>query len=343
MKVDQLILILMLATGLLCSCQKEIDLAIMSVDTPTTEQASVPLEIVWSNSDELSLGKLSYEFASNVRYGNHKRNKFDIATPNSETPTPLVIYIHGGGFTMGDKKAAYIHSDTIRKFLANNIAFATINYRYLDQSEDGVLSCLQDCKNFLQFARYYADELNVDPERIATYGPSAGGGAGLWLATSDDLADMGSEDLLQRQSTRLSAAVALGTQSTYDMVRWEEIFAPYNFMLADTMFDQQTLFDFYSINDLEQLYQPKTTDYRASVDMLRLMDAQDAPIYVQNFGKALPPKETVDLYHHPYHAHALKERATAVGLPHLITSYKTGITDERDQGPVQFLLEQFGK
>ena len=36
-------------------------------------------------------------------YGDHKRNKFDMWLAKSENPTPLVIYIHGGGFVGGDK------------------------------------------------------------------------------------------------------------------------------------------------------------------------------------------------------------------------------------------------
>ena len=60
---------------------------------------SMPLEVDWSTPAPFSIEKVDYEFAGNVRYGKHKRNKFDIVLPESDTPTPLVIYIHGGGFT----------------------------------------------------------------------------------------------------------------------------------------------------------------------------------------------------------------------------------------------------
>ncbi|MEM9885891.1 MAG: alpha/beta hydrolase [Bacteroidota bacterium] len=327
----------------LSSCKKGAILSEALVDQVQIEEASIALEVDWQEEAPIELGKLSYEFAGNVKYGKHRRNKFDIVRPESATPTPLVIYMHGGGFTMGDKNSAYIHSDSIRRFLANGIAFATINYRYLSQTEDGVLSCLEDCKNFLQYVRYYADDFNIDPTKVAAYGPSAGGGAGLWLATHDDLAKPESNDPIARQSTRISAAVALGVQSTYDLARWEEVFAEFDFSLADPMFDQQILFNFYRIDSLSQLDNPEIVAYRAQVDMIDLMDANDASIYVHNRGKATPPKETIDLYHHPYHAHALKERAETVGLSHLIVSQKTGLTDSRDQGPVKFLLQEFRK
>ena len=43
----------------------------------------------------------------NEKYGIHPRNNFDIWLADSDKPTPLVIYIHGGGFVGGDKSKYY--------------------------------------------------------------------------------------------------------------------------------------------------------------------------------------------------------------------------------------------
>ncbi|MEN0048729.1 MAG: alpha/beta hydrolase [Bacteroidota bacterium] len=302
---------------------------------------SMPLEVDWSTPAPFSMEKVDYEFAGNVRYGKHRRNKFDIVLPESASPTPLVIYIHGGGFTRGDKKAAYIHTDSIRQFLENGVAFATINYRYLEHTDEGVRASMEDCRDFLQFIRYYATDFNIDKERIALYGPSAGGGAGLWIGMHDDFADPTSNDLIKHESTKVSAVVSLGTQATYDLTRWEEIFGEYDFTLDSPMFDQQILYNFYVIDSLPQLYDDKVVTYRETIDMLSLMDANDAPLYVENVGKALPPEDILDLYHHPYHAHALKQKAEAVGLDHIIVAEKSGLIDTDDEGPVQFILKRF--
>lgn len=329
--------ILSLSILILTSCQQKQSLTPAEVDI-------MPLELEWSDENPLSGEKLQFRYAKNIKYGHHSRNRFDVLVPNSETATPLVIYIHGGGFTIGDKNAAYIHADTIQKFLANGVAFATINYRYLEHGEKGVLSSLEDCKKFLQFIRNYARYFNVDPNKVASYGPSAGGGASLWLGTSDDMADPENTNPILRQSTRLSGVVALGTQATYDLVRWEEVFGEFNFSISDTsIFDKQTLFNFYNINSIDEVYKEEMRPYRQRIDMLEMMDASDAPIYVENRGKAIAPNDILDLYHHPYHAHALKEKATLVGLPHIVISEKTGLLDENDQGPVQFLLDQFNQ
>jgi acetyl esterase len=41
---------------------------------------------------------------SNVAYGSHKRNVFDIWLTDSKKRTPLALFIHGGGYRSGDKK-----------------------------------------------------------------------------------------------------------------------------------------------------------------------------------------------------------------------------------------------
>jgi len=346
MKIYQAFLILVTVLSSF-GCEKE-------VTTPEKEQnpeveienskdepkASIPLNYEWSRSP-FSLNKTKYTFTGDVKYGTHERNVFDLILPKTNKKMPLVIYLHGGGFTRGNKEDAYIHLDLIRAFLNEGIAFATINYRYLEHTEDGVRESLEDAQQFLQFIRYYASEFNIDKEKIACHGASAGAGAALWLATHDDLKDLGSDDLIQHESTRIKAAVALGTQSTYNIVRWEEVFEEYNFKLKKTKFDKQPLFNFYKINRLPQLYTPKLERYRAEVDMLGLMDAMDAPIYVKNKGQKVPPQQTLDLYHHPNHASILEARAKAVGLKHFVIDNRVDL--QNDEGSVKFILEEFRK
>src|SRR5262245_51313939 len=40
---------------------------------------------------------------ADAKYGPHERNVLDLWKAKSETPTPLVVFIHGGGFRAGDK------------------------------------------------------------------------------------------------------------------------------------------------------------------------------------------------------------------------------------------------
>ncbi|MEL7531307.1 MAG: hypothetical protein AAFN10_08375, partial [Bacteroidota bacterium] len=70
------------------------------------------------------------KYAADISYDQYEDTKFDIFLPNSTTPMGLLVYIHGGGFTGGDK--AFVYNDPypehIRALLSQNIAVATINY-----------------------------------------------------------------------------------------------------------------------------------------------------------------------------------------------------------------------
>jgi len=148
----------------------------------------------------------------NVKYGPHERNAIDFWQAKSDTPTPVLVFFHGGGFRAGDKRS--YNRLLLTLCLKEGISFAAANYRL---SGHAVYPAqMHDSARAIQFIRSKASEWNVDPRRLAAYGGSAGSGISLWLAFHDDMADPASDDPVARQSTRLSCAVALQMQSTYD-------------------------------------------------------------------------------------------------------------------------------
>jgi len=160
---------------------------------------------------------------------------------------------------------------------------------------------------------------DIDPERIILMGGSAGAGTSLWIGFNDDMADPDSDDPVLRQSTRVSAIVAIATQATYDIGKWSSVvFAEYNLdllELANALGLAQALLDFYGISDVADFDSPAILDYRARVDMLDLMDAKDPPFYVQNDLEPAAAPLTVNLaFHHANHALVLAEEADAIGL-----------------------------
>jgi len=285
-----------------------------------------------------------YRYAEDIAYGaNHVRNKFDVFTLTGKRPVPLVIYVHAGGFTGGDKRQAYEYTANIRQFLMSGVAFATINYRLLQDTDKGVITSLQDIKRAVQFFRYYAEDFNIDPERIAVFGVSAGAGSALWLATHDDMADPSSSDPVERESSRVTSAVSMAGQATYDLVKWETIFAPFGFRLDDPRQDQELLYDFYGVNSMEEIYSPTLTAYRKNVDMLEMMDGNDAPIYIYSLGEPTPPLNNGELYHHPFHAMAVDEVANKVGIEHQIYMPGMNEMDPMNETAVEFTIRQLKK
>ena len=72
------------------------------------------------------------------------------------------------------------------------------------------------CARAIQYLRSHAQELKIDPGRIAASGSSAGAGIALWVAFHDNLADPDSPDPVARQSSRLSCVGVDGAQTSYD-------------------------------------------------------------------------------------------------------------------------------
>lgn len=160
---------------------------------------------------------------ANVRYGDHERNVLDLWKAESAQPTPLLFFIHGGGWQNGDKARVA----NLDKYLAAGISVVSINYRYVSQAHAAgikppVQAPLHDAARALQFVRSQAKEWNVDSQRIGASGGSAGACSSLWLAFHDDLADPKSNDPVARQSTRLWCAAVTGAQTTLDPKQMKE-------------------------------------------------------------------------------------------------------------------------
>jgi acetyl esterase/lipase len=242
-----------------------------------------------------------------VTYGPHERNKFDLYLAESKTPTPLVLFIHGGGFRAGDKTG--VNAGEIRAFHREGWSVAAINYRFTD-----VLPApgqYLDCGRALQFLRHHAKEYNFDPKLVASTGGSAGAGTSLWLAFHDDLADPKSDDPIARESTRLVCTVVTNGQSSYDPRFAEKAGIP------RPNFERHQFFEpFYAVKvadaDTPEAY--KRYDAAAPITYL----TKDDPPTLMNYSfQNVDVTNTSDLglvVHHPKLGIALKQQMDKLGI-----------------------------
>jgi|GEM_PF-3033241 len=86
---------------------------------------------------------------SDVAYGPYERNVLDFWQAPSAAPTPLVVFIHGGGFVSGDKSSA--SAGDINYCLQHGVSFAAINYRL--RSTTRLDTIMLDCARAIQFLR----------------------------------------------------------------------------------------------------------------------------------------------------------------------------------------------
>jgi carboxylesterase type B len=273
---------------------------------------------------------------TNERYGRHERNVFDIWLAKSDKPTPIVMYIHGGGFVGGDKSRYYDSEDWVR-FLEAGISIATINYRFMNQAPYGILASMNDSKRCLQYIRHNAERYNIDKNRIACSGGSAGAGTSLWLAFSADMADTKNADPVLRESTKISCAGAFATQSTYDILRWADIL---RLPLNQTQEEKQVIAHAFGIQSAEDVDLYAQTHIRKELDFLSKMNKHAAPFFVFNRRKGGVPTNEDELQHHPVHAKALKEQADKVGAEAIVYAPEIGVVDDSGKDLVAFFLEK---
>ncbi|MBI5774414.1 MAG: alpha/beta hydrolase [Verrucomicrobia bacterium] len=149
---------------------------------------------------------------ANEKYGPHERNVLDLWKAKSDRPTPLVVFIHGGGFRAGSKEQ--LSPAMLAGLLEKKISVMAINYRL--SPEVHFPAHYMDSARAIQFARLHAKGWNIDPRRVGSTGGSAGAGTSLWIGFHDDMADAKNSDPVLRQSTRLSCMAVMGAQSSYD-------------------------------------------------------------------------------------------------------------------------------
>ena len=102
--------------------------------------------------------------------------------------SPLVVFIHGGGFGGGDKFHVRRRDalPVVTELTRHGLTCASIEYRLANGGAATVNESVADCKDAVRFLVKHAAEYNLDPERIGTFGESAGGNLTLTTALGDD-------------------------------------------------------------------------------------------------------------------------------------------------------------
>ena len=250
--------------------------------------------------------------AADVRYGPHERNVMDFYQTKSDKPTPLLFFIHGGGWTAGDKNGV-----GVKAYLDAGISVVSINYRYVWQSQDvspPVKAPLHDAARALQLVRSKAQEWNIDKQRIGASGGSAGACSSLWLAFHDDLADPKSDDPVARESTRLWCAAVTGAQTTLDpkqMREWtpNSKYGGHAFKFTGDPAKKISQFDeFFAKRD-------SILPWIAEYSPYALVTKDDPPIYLIYGGPPALGKDEKDPTHTANFGVKLQEHCRETGVP----------------------------
>jgi len=239
---------------------------------------------------------------NNISYGPHQDMTLNFWKFESESPVPLLVHIHGGGW-IGGKKNETISPNELKK----GYSFASIDYRLA--GTELLPAAVHDAARAIQFLRTKAKEWNFNPARIAVIGGSAGAASSLWLAYHDDMADPKSDDPVLRQSSRVCGAVAMGGQTTLDPFLLEKKIGPaciQHGMIWKTVGAK-------SIEDLMENWR-QYKDLSLQCSPVTHVSKDDPPVFL-NYGKPAPiPVIKGDGIHHAGFGRLLKEKCKKMGI-----------------------------
>ncbi len=145
----------------------------------------------WRESCRRSLAGAEPFVLSDVTYREiaGRELKLDVALPaEGSNGAPAVVCLHGGGWSMGDKKSFH---KIIRDFAAEGFAAAAVQYRLAPADKHPAQ--IEDVWAAIRFLRANAGRWRLDPSRIAIMGASAGG----HLALLASYTPHGKEDAVQ--------------------------------------------------------------------------------------------------------------------------------------------------
>jgi acetyl esterase/lipase len=129
--------------------------------------------------------------------------KMDIYFPDSGGPWRTLVYVHGGSWMHGDKSEAAMFAG-----MMTSLDYLVVSVNYRLYPPDTWPSMIEDVKCAVRFLRAQAGKYNLDANRIAAIGPSAGGHLVSLLGTADPSAGYDVGEYLD-QSSRVQAVIAM--------------------------------------------------------------------------------------------------------------------------------------
>lgn len=131
--------------------------------------------------------------------------KLDLYRPETiSKPLPLILFIHGGGWTGGDK-ADYAYYAT--RFPLKGYVVASMGYRFAGVA--GFPGCVSDTKCAIRWLRANADQYHIDPDKIAVAGGSAGGYLAMMAGYSSDVPEFEGDGGNPDMSSAVQAVINL--------------------------------------------------------------------------------------------------------------------------------------
>jgi arylformamidase len=150
---------------------------------PLEDFNSVPLTVDFRNSYS-GVGDATVNV--DVPYGLDGAQKYDVYLPSNTSNAPIVVMIHGGAWTGGDKQADGVARQKAGYFVSKGYIFVSLNYRLLPQSDPLIQAA--DIARGIANIQTNAIKWGGDKRKIVLMGSGAGGHLAALLSSNPSLA-----------------------------------------------------------------------------------------------------------------------------------------------------------
>jgi acetyl esterase/lipase len=167
------------------------------------------------------------------RSGPSEAWRLDLAMPENfgGGRHPAIVIIHGGGWRAGSKQDRPYRSMLVDYALKGYVTMS-VNYRFINEAP--MPACIEDVKCAVRWLRAHADKYHVDPDRIGTYGHSAGAHLAMMLALCPESPEMEGDGGWNEYSSSVTSAAGGSTPTVLpDRFGDSEKYSPASYISAD--------------------------------------------------------------------------------------------------------------
>jgi arylformamidase len=106
-------------------------------------------------------------------YGKHAREKLDVYTTSYLTNAPVIIMLHGGGWTRGDKANKSVYANKVDFWVPKGYVFISVNTPLLPDQAD-IATQADALAKAITFVQAEAATWGGDPKKVVVMGHSSG-------------------------------------------------------------------------------------------------------------------------------------------------------------------------
>jgi len=198
--------------------------------------------------------------------------RINVALPKNhgKKPRPVMVYIHGGGLTKGDKSR---FNNSIAKMAKRGIVAASVMYRLAPKHR--FPAAIEDVKAAIRFLKAHANEFNLDPERIIVNGASAGAYLATMVGVTGNASGFSDHGIYPGVDSSVRAVIAQSPAiADYTRVKYQNFAIVKRFIRTNNQDRQQALAALSPITYLDKNDPPfflahGSADERVPVEMSR--------------------------------------------------------------------------